>query len=146
MKRSPVRRVRINSIAIGPPNAAVVVPVYRPRLEIEISHFSASVYDITGNLWWPVARHFSLSIHFRRKAPVSSPDKGFLGMADVAMDGQRIHNCSQNKVSNKPRGLLWPFTIVNVFGYCYSSLVVNPLRNLRGSARDRRRICRLPCA
>ena len=62
------------------------------------------------------------------------------------MDGQRIHNCSQNKVSNKPRGLLWPFTIVNVFGYCYSSLVVNPLRNLRGSARDRRRICRLPCA
>src|SRR5579863_7586866 len=69
MNRSPVRRVRINSIAIGPPNAAVVVPVYRPRLEIEISHFSASVYDITGNLWWPSRAIFLLVFILGGKPP-----------------------------------------------------------------------------
>ena len=61
------------------------VPVNRPRLEIEISHFSPSVYDITQNLWWLARPIFS--IHSGRKAPVLSPDKGFVGMADLAMDG-----------------------------------------------------------
>jgi hypothetical protein len=62
-------------------------------LETVIRHFSASVYDITENLWWP-ARAIFLLYSFWPESPVSSPDKGFPGMADVAMDGQRIHNCS----------------------------------------------------
>lgn len=115
MKRSPVRRVRINSIAIGPPNAVIVVPVYRPRSEIEIRHFSPSVYDITENLWW-LARPIFSSIHSGPKAPVLSRDEGFVGMADVAMDGSGYITARRTKYQisreaycrQSPSSMFWP--------------------------------------